>query len=826
MFRTLRKIAFKLAILAGVPVVGVLLLSGEIANDQRDRARSAEAIGSIEDLAELSARMTVTVDQLQSERASAALVLGLYRSVAPPAPNFGRATASLLAQEGKTDAAMTDMNAFLAERDLKRLPRRLQSHLLRARASFAQARDERQKLTQGTASIAELLDVYGAANDALVDATAALTRLSNDGEILRALSSLVVLMQVKEGASREQAVLSHTFATGEFAPGMYRYLVTLITEETVHSATLQSFATSDQVAAYQRTMALPASARASAMVNKALEATEDSVDIDPNDWFETQQTKVHDLAAIEEQHAQAVREIAQKKVQESQRAVRYGEELVIAVVLVSLALAFIIGRSITRSVLSLVGVAGKVQREKDFSLRAQKTTSDEVGALADAFNEMLAVIQERDQELHTHRQNLEQTVTDRTLELSKRNQDMRLVLDTVEQGLATIDEQGRIEAERSRAFDVFFGAPAAHVPFFEHIAGGELSLSATLEQGWSKIAADALSPDFVPSQAKTRITLGERHFALAYQPIVSDGAVGGALLTISDVTTEMAEAATRERLERELQLAQKLEGVGQLAAGVAHEINTPMQYVGDNIAFLTRAFDKLGEHISDAQAAVSPGGATSLDDARARLDASQGRLKLGFLTKNVPKALQDAAAGIAHVSSIVRAMKSFAHVDGDEKTTGDLNQALRDTLVVAQNEYKASATVETDLGALPSVLCFPGKLNQVFLNLIVNAAHAVADAKREGGKICVSSRAEDGVVAVTISDNGLGIPQQIQHKVFDPFFTTKPVGKGTGQGLSISRSIVVDAHGGTLSFETEPGQGTAFTVRLPIDGHTRLAVAS
>jgi two-component system NtrC family sensor kinase len=147
--------------------------------------------------------------------------------------------------------------------------------------------------------------------------------------------------------------------------------------------------------------------------------------------------------------------------------------------------------------------------------------------------------------------------------------------------------------------------------------------------------------------------------------------------------------------------------------------------------------------------------------------------------------------------------------------------------VVAQNEYKTSATVETDLGALPSVLCFPGKLNQVFLNLIVNAAHAVADAKREsGGKIRVSSRAADGVVAVTISDNGLGIPQQIQHKVFDPFFTTKPVGKGTGQGLSISRSIVVDAHGGTLSFESEPGQGTAFTVRLPIDGHTRLAVAS
>jgi signal transduction histidine kinase len=827
MFRGLRKIAFKLAILAGVPVIGALLLSGEIATGARDRARSAEAIGSIEDLAELSARMTATVDELQSERASAALDLGLYRSVAPPAPDFAKAHASLLAQESKTDSAVTEMNAFLAQRDLTRLPRRLQGDLLRAATSLAQARSERQKEAQGTASIADVLEVYGTANDALIDATAALTRLSNDGEVLRALSSLVALMQVQEGASREQAVLSHTFATGEFAPGMYRYLVTLITEQAVHSASLQSFATPDQVAAYQQTMALPASVRAAAMVKKAFEATEDGLDIDANDWFQTQQTKVDDLAAIEEQYAQAVRDIARSKVHESRRAVRYGETLVIAVVVVSLALAFVIGRGITRSVLSLVSVAGKVQREQDFSLRAQKTTRDEVGALADAFNEMLAVIQERDLELHTHRQNLEQTVTDRTLELSKRNEDMRLVLDTVEQGLATIDKQGCFDAERSRAFDVFFGAPAAHVPFFEHIANGDASLSATLAQGWSEIVQGALSPDFASSQTKTRITVGERHFALAYKPIVVSGAVGGALLTISDVTTETAEASARERLERELQLAQKLEGVGQLAAGVAHEINTPMQYVGDNIAFLTRAFDKLGEHIIDAQAAVSPGGAVSLDDARARLDASQGRLKLAFLNKNVPKALQDAAAGIAHVSSIVRAMKSFAHVDGDEKTTGDLNQALRDTLVMAQNEYKASATVETDLGPLPSVLCFPGKLNQVFLNLIVNAAHAVADAKREtGGKICVTSRVEDGVVAVTISDNGLGIPAQIQHKVFDPFFTTKPVGKGTGQGLSISRSIIVDAHGGTLSFQSEPGQGTAFTVRLPVDGHTRLAVAS
>jgi signal transduction histidine kinase len=281
------------------------------------------------------------------------------------------------------------------------------------------------------------------------------------------------------------------------------------------------------------------------------------------------------------------------------------------------------------------------------------------------------------------------------------------------------------------------------------------------------------------------------------------------------------EVSARERLEKELRLAQKLEGIGQLAAGVAHEINTPMQYVGDNIAFLVRAFAKMSEYIAASEAAVSGKGNAALEEARAKLEVAKAQLKLKFLLENSPKALQDAKSGIDHVSSIVRAMKSFAHVDEDQQAPGDINQAIRDTLVVAQNEYKSVAEVETDLGTIPMVTCFLGRMNQVFLNLIVNAAHAIGDAKRSaGGKIRVTSRAENDSVIVTIADNGGGIPERIQHKVFDPFFTTKPVGKGTGQGLSLARGIVVDTHGGTLSFETSVGEGTAFTIRLPIGGRS------
>jgi signal transduction histidine kinase len=281
------------------------------------------------------------------------------------------------------------------------------------------------------------------------------------------------------------------------------------------------------------------------------------------------------------------------------------------------------------------------------------------------------------------------------------------------------------------------------------------------------------------------------------------------------------EVETRERLEKELRLAQKLEGIGQLAAGIAHEINTPMQYVGDNIAFLERAFGKVSEYLCVLEAAVSSADA----DAQQAVSASKAKLKLKYLLETTPKALSDSKSGIGHVSDIVRAMKSFAHVDQDEMVPGDINQAIRDTLMVAQSEYKAVAVAETDLGELPAVLCFPGRLNQVLLNLVVNAAHAIGEAKPDlGGKIRVSSSASNGVVTITVSDNGGGIPDTIRHKVFDPFFTTKPVGKGTGQGLSLARSIVVDAHGGTLSFETEPGRGTSFIIRLPIEGRSRLTL--
>jgi PAS domain S-box-containing protein len=285
------------------------------------------------------------------------------------------------------------------------------------------------------------------------------------------------------------------------------------------------------------------------------------------------------------------------------------------------------------------------------------------------------------------------------------------------------------------------------------------------------------------------------------------------IVVVEDITE-------RNRLEIELRHSQKLESVGRLAAGIAHEINTPIQFVGDNVSFLNTAFGDLLELCAFyRQLCEKARSAPLTDEDMARLAEAEETADLTYLQENVPRSIDSTLEGARRVAHIVQAMKSFAHPDRGEKTPADINGALRSTLTVATNELKYVAEVETDLQPLPQVPCFLSDLNQVFLNLLVNAAHAVADAVTgtgKRGKIKIKTALDDDHVAVSIADTGTGIREEIRDRIFDPFFTTKAVGKGTGQGLALARSVVVDKHGGTLKFETELGKGTTFIVRLPL----------
>jgi PAS domain S-box-containing protein len=283
------------------------------------------------------------------------------------------------------------------------------------------------------------------------------------------------------------------------------------------------------------------------------------------------------------------------------------------------------------------------------------------------------------------------------------------------------------------------------------------------------------------------------------------------------------EVATRENLQHQLNLARRLEAIGQLSAGVAHEINTPLQYVGDSVHFLGQAFQRITGYVQRVEQLVTADTPPAWGVLQTSLQAGRKEARLSFVIDEIPRAVTASKEGIEHVSRIVQALKAFSHRGSDEKGDSDLNAAIENTLVMAHNEFKTVATSRTDLGDLPPVRCIISQINQVLLNLIVNAAHAIADAGSERlGTITVTSRALDGVAEVNICDDGGGIPEAIRHKIFEQFFTTKEVGRGTGQGLALARQIVVDNHGGTLTFSSETGKGTTFTLRLPIDGQTRL----
>ena len=274
------------------------------------------------------------------------------------------------------------------------------------------------------------------------------------------------------------------------------------------------------------------------------------------------------------------------------------------------------------------------------------------------------------------------------------------------------------------------------------------------------------------------------------------------------------------RLGRELAAAQKLESVGRLAAGVAHEINTPVQFVSDNVEFVRTSMTDVTAVIQ-AYRRLQHAIESSRDVATAARLASEAEkaADLDFIIENAPNALDSSLEGLCRIATIVRSMKEFAHPDQAEKTSADLNQAIKSTLIVAHNEYKYVAELDTDFGELPPVPCYLGEINQVVLNLLVNAAHAISDVVRDTsglGTLTVRTRLDGDEVEISVGDTGSGLPEDVRDKIFEPFFTTKEIGKGTGQGLAIAHSVIVKKHGGSLRFETECGKGTTFFIRLPV----------
>jgi PAS domain S-box-containing protein len=324
-----------------------------------------------------------------------------------------------------------------------------------------------------------------------------------------------------------------------------------------------------------------------------------------------------------------------------------------------------------------------------------------------------------------------------------------------------------------------------------------------------------------PEETSRRINLpfekgGNQHFVgLTINRVTfPDEKNVGLLITGTDITE-------RRHLEEQLRQAQKLEAIGQLAAGIAHEINTPTQYVGDNTTFVKQSWPAISDLARLAQTidhesetgAISPEAAASLRHCIKEAD-------LDYLLLEIPKAIDQSLEGVQRVAKIVHAMKEFSHPGSEDKSPLDINRAIETTITVARNEWKYVADVETHFDLdLPLVPCHGGEFNQVILNLLINAAHAIRQVLGDGagdkGKIVVATRHDENYVEISIQDTGGGIPEEIQSRIFEPFFTTKPVGQGTGQGLALAHTTIVRKHGGRIWFETIKGTGTTFFIRLP-----------
>jgi two-component system, NtrC family, sensor kinase len=307
----------------------------------------------------------------------------------------------------------------------------------------------------------------------------------------------------------------------------------------------------------------------------------------------------------------------------------------------------------------------------------------------------------------------------------------------------------------------------------------------------------------------------QRLIGMAIHPLRSHlGAIVGSVITGSDVTD-------KKILEDQLRQTQKLEAIGQLAAGIAHEINTPAQFVSDNFTFLKESWESVAPLLIFAQELTLKSESATTSESALTVRNTASALDLQYLLQEVPKSLDQTLDGLQRIKKIVRAIREFSHPSSNRKQHTDINAAIQTTVIVSRSEWKYVAELDTQLDPdLPLVPCVADQINQVVLNIIVNASHAIAESAAEGtakkGQITIRTRHDQDCAEITISDTGGGIPEEIRARVFEPFFSTKQVGKGTGQGLALAHTIVVKEHNGRIWFDSEPGKGTTFFIRLPL----------
>ncbi|MEI7989500.1 MAG: CHASE4 domain-containing protein, partial [Chloroflexota bacterium] len=498
------------------------------------------------------------------------------------------------------------------------------------------------------------------------------------------------------------------------------------------------------------------------------------------------------------------------------------------------AIIFLLDIQILSRIKFLSDAVHKIRSHTSLAERISINGKDEISSLTNEINQMLQSMEVSDTELRWARDELEERIEERTAELAQVNENLKSenavrvriqnalveasneihqILGAISSIIIGVDVYGKVTQWNDNAAKMLdlsasavIGADFSTLPIQWEQERLSLGIMECITKRTS-VRVDDLR--LVCSNSETRI------LGLTLSPLfLRDNEEPGFLLVGSDITD-------RRALELQLARSQKMEAIGQLAAGVAHEINTPTQLVGSNLRFLREHLApilNLIQKYNQLRQDVKKGIATP--EMAASLEKSVAETHLEYFYKEAPDAIEQSLDGIDRISKIVMAMRYFSHPGKENKEMADLNRIIENTITVSRNEWKNVAEVTTDLAPdLPKVECLPNELSQVFLNLIINAVHAIQDVAGEEpenkGRILITSRSLDKWVEICISDSGAGIPAEIRDRIFDLFFTTKEVGRGTGQGLAIAYNVIVNKHNGLIDFESDTGTGTKFIIRLP-----------
>ena len=853
-------IRLKLILLAGVPVLGALILATLISRDAQRRAQSAAALGSIEDLAQLSAHMSKLVQELQFERSELALRLGRKMPQAP----------ELRQRFDQTDEASRALATFLGQRKVATLPTRLARDLQTAQKQLTMLPEQRKATLAGAQDFTVWFERYEATDRSLISATAALAQLSDDGELMRAISALVSTMEIKERSSQEHALLSFVFAVNEFPPGTFKQLVTLTTQEADYIRVLEVNASDSVSRRFQSIWSGTEQARSGALRKVALDAVDDQFNVDPDEWFLVQGQKVARLRRLEVELNQAVKSAALAKVEAAHRAVRISYGLGGSVIVISALLAGWIAVGVSRSVRHLSQAAERVRTEKNFKVRAVKTSDDELGQLTDAFNEMLAGIQARDEELTRHRGNLERLVDARTAELSQRNTAMRLVLDNVEQGLATIEPSGALSSERSRAFDAWFGGWQPGDTVGERLAQGNPTLQGWLELGWSQVTDGFFPMDVALDQMPRRIHVNGRHYQLGYKAMLAGEVLKGVLLVVSDVTAEM------ERLRHDAEQRELISTFEHLMRdrGATVEFFQECESLVEQVlrpAGLDRQTVLRALHTLKGNAGTY--GVTSVADAAHRLETqliggaglptqeelSELAQTWSVFAERMARLLGSDAEPVVEVAmseleALVQAAESSA--PGEQlsamlarlrleraavrlRRIGEQARSLAQRLgkTSLRIDVQAQGDVRFDRARWASFwAAFIHPLRNAIDHGIESAEERSAAGKPPAGRLSIAVRGDAQYVSIELSDDGRGIdfekvrqkakasglPHATEAQLLDALFAdgittadraTELSGRGVGMG---ALRAAAQALGGSVTLHSKPGQGTTLRVRVPV----------